>query len=93
MYTQEREVFFMTLVGNVCKWGNGQAIRIPKNLLDFLKWNENDKLELSTENNELKIKKIEVKKRKNIKELFEGYEGAYKTETIEWGEPVGKEIW
>uniref|UniRef100_UPI003FF0F110 hypothetical protein n=1 Tax=Fusobacterium mortiferum TaxID=850 RepID=UPI003FF0F110 len=42
--------------------------------------------------NELKIKKIEVKKRKNIKELFEGYEGTYKTETIEWREPVGKEI-
>ena len=55
----------MTLTGNICKWGNGQAIRIPKAILDFLKWTEDDKFELITENGELKIKKIEEKKKRN----------------------------
>ncbi len=32
------------------------------------------------------------KKHKTIDELFEGYEGDYKPEEIDWGEPVGKEI-
>ena len=54
----------MTLTGNICKWGNGQAIRIPKAILDFLKWTEDDKFELITENGELKIKKIEEKKKR-----------------------------
>ncbi|WP_302429747.1 AbrB/MazE/SpoVT family DNA-binding domain-containing protein [Fusobacterium varium] len=84
----------MTITGNICKWGNGQAIRIPKAILDFLKWTEDDKFELITENGELKIKKIEEKKkRKNIKELFEGYNKTYTAEGINWGEPVGEEIW
>ena len=32
------------------------------------------------------------KKHKTIDELFEGYEGDYKPEEIDYGEPVGKEI-
>ena len=33
-------------------------------------------------------------KRKNIKELFADYEGEYTTPTeIDWGEPVGNEMW
>lgn len=84
----------MTLNGTICRWGNGQAIRIPKALLDFLKWTENDKIEFIAEDGNLKIKKIEEKKkRKNIKELFEGYNEEYVVETIDWGEPQGEEIW
>ena len=32
-------------------------------------------------------------KRKNIVELFEGYDGEYKPTEIEWGIPIGEEIW
>jgi len=32
------------------------------------------------------------KARKTIEELFEGYEGDYEYEEIDWGEPVGAEI-
>lgn len=31
------------------------------------------------------------KKHKTIDDLFEGYEGDYTPEEIDWGEPVGKE--
>ena len=33
------------------------------------------------------------KKRQNIMELFEGYKGEYEPTGIDWGEPVGKEVW
>ena len=33
------------------------------------------------------------KKRKNIKERFAGFNGEYPKTEIDWGNPVGKEIW
>ena len=30
----------MILTTSISKWGNGQGIRIPKNILEFLKWTE-----------------------------------------------------
>ena len=84
----------MILTTSISKWGNGQGIRIPKNILEFLKWTESEKVEIITENDGIKIKKIAVpEKRKNIKELFENFDGTYKKENIDWGEPAGKEIW
>lgn len=83
----------MALTTSISKWGNGQGIRIPKNILDFLNWKESEKVEIILEDDSIKIKKITATKRKNIKELFENYDGVYKKEVIEWGEPVGKEIW
>ena len=83
----------MALTTSICKWGNGQGIRIPKNILDVLGWNESEKVEIIVEDNSVKIKKVSAKERKNIKELFKNYDGVYRKETIDWGEPVGKEIW
>ena len=36
---------------------------------------------------------IKPHKRKTIEELFANYDGTYEKETIDWGDPVGKEIW
>ena len=84
----------MTLLSTISKWGNGQGIRLPKTLLELLKWENNDKLEIIVENENIRIKKINsTKKRKNIKELFTNYEREYEVQEIDWGEPEGKEIW
>lgn len=39
------------------------------------------------------IAENEPVKRKSIVELFEGYDGEYKPTEIEWGIPIGEEIW
>ncbi len=84
----------MILTTSISKWGNGQGIRIPKNILEFLKWTESEKVEIITEDDGIKIKKITIpEKRKNIYELFENFDGTYKKENIDWGEPQGNEIW
>ena len=84
----------MTLLSTISKWRNGQGIRLPKTLLELLKWENNDKLEIIVENENIRIKKIDSpKKRKNIKELFTNYEREYEVQEIDWGEPEGKEIW
>lgn len=76
---------------SIQKWGNSQGIRIPKSILDDLKWKENDEVMIIVQENQLVIEKIE--KRKNIKELFKDYDGKYETIEIDWGEPMGDEIW
>ena len=72
----------MTLLSTISKWGNGQGIRLPKTLLELLKWENNDKLEIIVENENIRIKKI-----------FANYKKEYQTQEIDWGETEGKEIW
>ena len=74
------------------KWGNSQGIRIPKTILDAVKWTENEKIILVVDNEKIIMEKAK-KKRKNIKELFADYEGEYEPIEIEWGEAKGEEIW
>jgi antitoxin MazE len=81
------------MIAYVQKWGNGQGIRIPKVFLEELGIKEKEKLEIkiSPETQSLIISK--PKERKTLEELFEGYEGEYEPIDIDWGEPVGREIW
>jgi len=48
----------MTLLSTISKWGNGQGIRLPKTLLELLKWENNDKLEIIVENENIRIQDI-----------------------------------
>jgi len=75
------------------KWGNSQGIRIPRILLEEVKWSENEPIEIKVEDNKIVIEKAPKTERKNIKELFKDYKGEYEPSEIDWGEPEGKEVW
>ena len=77
---------------SIQKWGNSQGIRIPKILLETIKWSENELITIEIEDGKLIIEKVK-EKRKNIKELFADYKDEYKPEEIDWGKPEGEEIW
>ncbi len=62
---------------------------MTKTAEDKLNDKEIDKQNKSSDNT---LKNRADKKHKTIDDLFEGYEGDYKPEEIDWGEPVGKEI-
>lgn len=82
------------------EWNNDKAIKIPDYILKSVAWKNNENLEIKAENGKIIIEKVEVKetKKKNIKELFENFEASedfceYEPIEINWGKPVGKEIW
>lgn len=77
----------------IIKWGNSQGIRIPKMILDALKWSDNEDIVILTEGDKLIIKKAHPHTRKNIKELFADYKDNYTPIDVDWGKPEGKEIW
>lgn len=75
------------------KWGNSQGIRLPKFILEEACLSGNEDIDILVENQQIVIRKARAKERKNIKELFAGYEGEYEPVEMDWGKPVGKEIW
>ena len=79
------------MITSIQKWGNSQGIRIPKALLDVLHWNDDEQLILNAEKDRITIEKAQP--RKNIIELFADFEGEYVPVEMDWGEPVGEEIW
>ena len=76
------------------KWGNSQAIRLPKPIMDLLLLKESDLVTISTYNDSIIIKKATRKRRanKSLKERFEGYNGTHVCEELSWGQPVKGEI-
>lgn len=46
------------MYGTIQKWGNSQAIRLPKAILEMAKLNENDKVEIKVQDGNLIISPV-----------------------------------
>lgn len=79
------------MIATIQKWGNSQGIRLPKHILDMVKFAENEQIDISADNDKIVITK--ARPHKTIKERFKDYKGDYKPEYIDWGEPQGREVW
>jgi len=83
----------------VVKWGNSHGIRLPKAFLQNIKISENDPVDVILENEKIVIKKADENKHKTIKQRLISFYGEnyelYITsqKEIDWGKPVGNEIW
>jgi antitoxin MazE len=83
----------------IVKWGNSRGIRLPKAFLQTIDLREDDTVEVTLENDTIVIKKTGEKKHRTTKERlieFYGEEFGGKPipqEEIDWGKPLGKEIW
>jgi antitoxin MazE len=91
------------MTSTITKLGNSRGIRLPKPYLENLGIKENDTVDISLEGDTIIIKKSTKKKRKTIEQRFEEFYGVdfetavrenpYDFEEIDWGPPVGDEIW
>lgn len=80
------------------KWGNSNGIRVPKNIMDFLGVQTEDKVKVTQEEVEGKrrliIESINVEPEITIEELFADYnKERVHVELQDPGEPVGNEKW
>ena len=88
------------------KWGNSQAVRLPRPILEASLFHENDQVEITAENNLIIIKKATHKRRatRSITERLEAFyqkpideildnDSLYDPSEIDWGNPVGDEVW
>ena len=83
------------MLTTIQKWGNSQAIRIPKTVLEKLMLQENDQVEVTADDNSIIITKTMRKRRAKVslEERFKNYTGDYKCTEYDWGKPVGEEVW
>jgi antitoxin MazE len=91
---------------SIQKWGNSQAVRLPKAILEALSLCENDQVEIIAENDAIVIKKTARKRRakvsleerlvafykKPIEEILAD-ETLYTPKEFDWGPDVGLERW
>ena len=82
------------MYANIQRWGNSNALRLPKSILESAFLKENDKVEIIASENQIIIKKVEnIHQHKTLAERLKSFEGEYEAEEWNTGETVGKEIW
>ena len=83
------------MLTTIQKWGNSQAVRLPKSLLETLLLQENDMVEIIAENDSIVIKRATRKRhaKKSLEERFKNYTGTYQCTEYDWGNPACKEVW
>lgn len=72
-------------------WGNSQAVRIPRAMLEQLRLNEGDEVELFVEKGRLTVRPLQPKL--TLDSLVAAITPENRHKEIDWGKPVGNEVW
>jgi Growth regulator len=72
-------------------WGNSLAVRIPKAFAEEVGLDEDSNVEISVEGKTITIRPMRNKY--TLEELLKGITPGNRHELVDWGPPVGREIW
>ena len=82
------------MLAKIQKWGNSQGLRITKHLLADVKLDVGDEVEISVKDGVMIVKpKKSVRGRYSLEDLVSRIPKDYETNEVDWGGPVGKEVW
>jgi antitoxin MazE len=74
------------------KWGNSLAVRFPMSVLSQINLQENGEVEIKVEDNKLILSPVK-KTKYQLKDLLSQITPENRQEEIDFGKPVGKEVW
>jgi antitoxin MazE len=74
------------------QWGNSLAIRIPKYVVEALELKPNDAVECTVEAGKLVVQRIQTLPELSLEELLAGVTEPPEPE-VDWGKPMGDEVW
>ena len=77
------------MIISLSKWGNGQAVRLPRKILKEANISLNDNFEITVEDKKITLQVTD--KLPTLKELFDNWDGN-PPESFDWGAPVGREL-
>jgi len=80
-----------TVRTQVVGWGNSQAVRLPKVILDQAQMREGDEVEIKVENGRIALVPLNMKR--TLESLVEAITPENRHQEQEWGKPVGNEVW
>ncbi len=82
------------MVTKVQKWGNSQGLRIPKRILEDARVSVGDEVDVTVREGVIVVAHVRrVRGRRNLQTLVSRIPKNYKAGEIDWGSPVGNEIW
>ena len=75
----------------VDRWGNSLGVRLPKLIAAAVGLSEGDRVTIDVENGAVIVRR--AKPKYTLEELLDGMTPKNVHPEIDWGPPVGKEIW
>ena len=82
------------MLAKIQKWGNSQGLRLTKSLLNDAQIDVGDEVEVSVKDGAIIVSPAKrIRGRHNLKDLVARIAENYQPSEVDWGEPVGKEIW
>ncbi|HEY4515062.1 MAG TPA: AbrB/MazE/SpoVT family DNA-binding domain-containing protein [Candidatus Paceibacterota bacterium] len=75
------------------KWGNSLGVRLPKELTDNFNLRAGTKISFDSRADGILMKSSTIKRYKTLKDLLKGMKKNNVHELVDWGKPVGKEVW
>jgi antitoxin MazE len=82
------------MITKVQKWGNSQGLRISRELLSGVEIGVGDAVEVAVREGVIVITPVHrVRGGQDLKQLVKRIPKGYKPEELDWGHPVGKEVW
>jgi antitoxin MazE len=82
------------MITKVQKWGNSQGIRLSKELLSHVEINVGDAVDVAVRDGALVVTPLRrVRGGHDLSALVRRIPKDYKPEELDWGYPVGREVW
>ncbi len=82
------------MLAKIQKWGNSQGLRLDKNLLQDANINIGDAVDIAVKDGIIIVERLRKKHgRHSLEELVAKIPKNYKAGEVDWGEPIGKEVW
>jgi antitoxin MazE len=82
------------MVTRVQKWGNSQGLRLAKHVIEEANIAVGDDVDVSVKDGMIIISPVRhIRGKYDLRELVSRLPGKEKTVEIDWGRPVGKEVW
>jgi antitoxin MazE len=82
------------MVTKVQKWGNSQGLRIARQVLEDARIAVGDDVDVTARDGVIVIAPVRrVRGKQSLEKLVSRIPENYETGEVDWGEPVGREVW
>ena len=82
------------MLTRIQKWGNSQGLRFTKALLEEAQINVGDEVQVSVHKGRIVVEPVtRVRGRYDLEALISKMPERYQAEELDWGPPVGREVW
>jgi antitoxin MazE len=84
----------LQMVTKIQRWGNSQGLRITRQMLEDAHISVGDEVDVAVRDGLIMIAPVRpVRGKHSLKELVSRIPKNYRTEELDWGDPVGREAW